>query len=89
MREAPPKGPLTPPPSHTGHRQRLRARFMQAGESALVDYELLELILFRAIPRKDVKPLAKALIAKFGDYAGVISAQPERLREVEGWARPP
>lgn len=71
-------------PSHTGHRQRLRARFMQAGETALVDYELLELVLFRAIPRRDVKPLAKALIERFGDYAGVISAPAARLREVEG-----
>ncbi len=84
MREAPPKDPLTPPPSHTGHRQRLRARFMQAGESALADYELLELILFRAIPRRDVKPLAKTLIGRFGDYASVISAPPARLREIEG-----
>ena len=83
MREAAPKQkPM--PPSHTGHRQRLRARFMQAGGEALADYELLELVLFRAIPRRDVKPLAKALISRFGDYAGVISAPTARLREFEG-----
>lgn len=71
-------------PSHTGHRDRLRGRFMAAGEAALADYELLELVLFRAIPRRDVKPLAKALIDRFGDYAGVVSAAPARLREVKG-----
>ncbi len=72
------------PPSHTGHRQRLRLRFMKAGDGALADYEMLELVLFRAIPRVDVKPLAKELLERFGDYAGVISAPPARLREVQG-----
>ena len=67
-----------------GHRQRLRDRFMEAGEEALADYELLELVLFRSIPRRDVKPLAKLLIKKFGSLAEVLSARPERLREVEG-----
>ena len=67
-----------------GHRARLRARFMSGGASALQDYELLELILFRAIPRKDVKPLAKQLLSRFHDFAGVLSATPERLREVDG-----
>jgi DNA repair protein RadC len=71
-------------PHFHGHRQRLRERFMEAGESALADYELLELVLFRAIARRDVKPLAKALIARFGCYAEVIAARPERLREIEG-----
>jgi DNA repair protein RadC len=61
----------------------LRERFLKAGGAALADYELLELLLFRAIPRRDVKPLAKALIAQFGSFAGVVSARPERLREVE------
>jgi DNA repair protein RadC len=51
---------------------------------ALADYELLELVLFRAIPRRDVKPLAKALLARFGSFAGVVAARPERLREIEG-----
>ncbi|MDE2363047.1 MAG: DNA repair protein RadC [Hyphomicrobiales bacterium] len=69
---------------YLGHRQRLRDRFMEAGDDALADYELLELILFRAIPRRDVKPLAKALVKKFGSLAETIGARPERLREVEG-----
>jgi DNA repair protein RadC len=64
-----------------GHRQRLRARFIEAGDEALADYELLELVLFRSIPRRDVKPLAKALIKKFGSFAEVITARPDRLRE--------
>ena len=66
-----------------GHRARLRARFMEAGDEALADYELLELLLFRSIPRRDVKPLAKALIKRFGSFAEVIAAPPERLREAE------
>ena len=68
-------------PHHDGHRERLRVRFMEAGASALADYELLELILFRAVPRRDVKPDAKALIAHFGSFADVISAEPALLRE--------
>ncbi|MGP0093757.1 MAG: JAB domain-containing protein [Xanthobacteraceae bacterium] len=71
-------------PHYHGHRERLRARFRAAGADALADYELLELILFRAIARRDVKPLAKALIAKFGSFAEVIAAPEERLREVKG-----
>ncbi len=71
-------------PHYAGHRQRLRERFVKAGEAGLQDYELLELVLFRAIPRRDVKPLAKALIDTFGSFAEVISAPIERLREVEG-----
>jgi DNA repair protein RadC len=67
-----------------GHRQRLRARFRDAGAGALSDYELLELVLFRAIPQRDVKPLAKELIAKFGSFAEVISASPARITEVKG-----
>ncbi len=71
-------------PHHAGHRARLRQRFMAAGARALADYELLELVLFRAIPRRDVKPLAKELIARFGSFAEVIAAEPRRLREVPG-----
>jgi DNA repair protein RadC len=71
-------------PHYYGHRQRLRQRFMQGGADALPDYELLELILFRAIPRRDVKPLAKTLLAKFGSFAAVMNASPARLREVGG-----
>jgi DNA repair protein RadC len=66
-------------PGHAGHRQRLRDRFMTGGADALPDYELLELLLFSAIPRRDTKPLAKQLIARFGDFAGVISAPPAQL----------
>jgi DNA repair protein RadC len=71
-------------PHYHGHRRRLRARFVAAGADALSDYELIELILFRAIARRDVKPLAKTLIAKFGSFAEVISAPPARLAEVDG-----
>ena len=53
-------------PHHSGHRERLRLRFMRAGSEALADYEMLELVLFRAIPRRDTKALAKRLIATFG-----------------------
>lgn len=69
---------------NAGHRERLRARFMKAGVAGVQDYELLEMILFRAIPRRDVKPLAKELIQLFGSFADVIAAQPERLQEVKG-----
>lgn len=69
---------------HTGHRQRLRNRFLKGGTTALADYELLELILFRAIPRTDVKPLAKKLLRIFGNFNEVISATPARLLEVQG-----
>ena len=66
------------------HRARLRERFMSGGAEALPDYELLELVLFRAIPRQDVKPLARALLETFGDFNRVISAAPARLRAVKG-----
>jgi len=69
-------------PHYAGHRDRLRDRFMEAGAAGLAEYELLELILFRAIPRRDVKPLAKQLIKHFGSLADVISAEPDRLREI-------
>lgn len=70
--------------SHTGHRERLRDRFIEGGATALPDYELLEMVLFRAIKRGDTKPIAKALMARFGTFAEVISAAPERLMEVKG-----
>jgi DNA repair protein RadC len=68
----------------TDHRKRLRDRFVMAGAQAFPDYELLELLLFRAIPRQDVKPLARRLLDAFGDFNGVLSASPERIAEVEG-----
>jgi DNA repair protein RadC len=72
------------PPHYHGHRDRLRERFRDAGDDALSDYELLELVLFRALPRRDVKPLAKTLIATFGSFAEVIAAPAPRLAEVKG-----
>jgi DNA repair protein RadC len=71
-------------PHFLGHRERLRERFREGGSDALPDYELLEMVLFRAIKRGDTKPVAKALLAKFGTFAEVISAAPERLMEVAG-----
>lgn len=66
------------------HRKRLRDRFMEGGPQAMPDYELLELVLFRAIPRQDVKPLARRLLDAFGDFNTVISASPARLAQVKG-----
>lgn len=66
------------------HRARLRERFMSGGAQALPDYEMLELVLFRAIPRQDVKPLARRLLDRFGDFNGVLSASPQRLKEMHG-----
>lgn len=71
-------------PHHAGHRDRLRARFSEAGGQGLADYELLELALFRSIPRRDVKPLAKALIARFGSLGGVCAAELHQLKDIKG-----
>jgi len=75
---------MTKEPHYIGHRQRLKDRFLKGGEAALADYEMLELLLFLALPRRDVKPLAKALFTKFGSFSEVISAEPARLKEVPG-----
>jgi DNA repair protein RadC len=82
---------FAPPPSaptdvnlNAGHRTRLRARFFAGGAGAMPDYELLELTLFAAVPRRDTKPLAKTLIARFGSFAEVIAAPRERLLEIPG-----
>lgn len=69
---------------HNGHRQRLREKLTLAGGDALHDYELLELYLFRAIPRRDVKPIAKDLIHRFGDLGGVAAAPVEQLVTIAG-----
>jgi DNA repair protein RadC len=69
---------------HSGHRDRLRNRFLAGGAEAMADYEMLELVLFAAIPRRDVKPLAKALIERFGNFAEVIAAPRARLLEITG-----
>jgi DNA repair protein RadC len=71
-------------PHYHGHRERLRERFYSAGPDALSDYELLEMALFPALPRRDTKPLAKSLLKKFGSFAEVIHAPEGRLREVDG-----
>jgi DNA repair protein RadC len=71
-------------PHYHGHRNRLRERFRGAGADALSDYELLEMVLFRAIPRGDVKPLAKSLVKAFGSFAETIHAPEARLREIDG-----
>ncbi len=71
-------------PHYWGHRERLRRRFLEGGQEAMPEYELLELLLFDAIPRVDVKPLAKRLLAAFGDLGGVVSAPERRLLAVEG-----
>jgi DNA repair protein RadC len=70
---------MADPVDRSGHRERLRRRFLSGGSDALADYELLELLLFQSIPRKDTKPIAKALIQAFGSFAGVIAAPPEKL----------
>jgi DNA repair protein RadC len=70
-----------PTPHYIGHRDRLRARLLERGAESLADYELMELVLFTAIPRRDVKPLAKQLIDRFGSFADVIAASPERLKQ--------
>lgn len=67
-----------------GHRARLRQRFLEAGAEALADYELLELLLFQARPRGDVKPLAKRLVARFGSFAEAVSAPVDALAQVDG-----
>ena len=71
-------------PHYHGHRERLRERFYSAGPDALSDYELLEMALFPALPRRDTKPLAKLLLKRFGSFAEVIHAPEARLREVDG-----
>ncbi len=72
------------PPHYAGHRARLRARFLKSGPDALADYELLELLLFQAIPRRDVKPLAKTLLHAFGGLPAVMNASIPDLIKIEG-----
>ncbi|MBZ0227209.1 MAG: DNA repair protein RadC [Bauldia sp.] len=72
------------PPHFLGHRERLKARFRDAGPDALPDYELIELILFQVLPRRDTKPIAKALLVRFGSFSEVLSAPEALLMEVGG-----
>lgn len=76
--------PKADKPHYSGHRDRLRARFLKSGADALADYELLELILFMAIPQRDVKPLAKELLLRFGGFAELFSAPPEEIMKTRG-----
>ncbi len=84
-------GLIDPTPVHgapvhgaDGHRERMRARLLSAGPESLADYELLEMVLYLALPRRDTKALAKALIARFGSFAGAIAAPVNELRAIKG-----
>lgn len=71
-------------PHYAGHRARLRERFVKSGAGSLPDYELVELLLFNSMPRCDVKPIAKALIKKFGSLAGILDAETDEISSVDG-----
>ena len=77
-------GPKYSPEYAKGHRERLRDRVLKGGIDGLADYELLEMLLMAAIPRKDIKPLAKDLLKDFGSYAAVLSAPIDRLLDYKG-----
>ena len=77
-------GAKTDRPHHTGHRARLKERFLKNGPDALADYELPELLLFLGIPRKDVKPLAKKLIKRYGSLGNVLASETQDLKSVPG-----
>lgn len=82
-----PASPLLSPPSPIsaeGHRARMRARLLTAGPDGVADHELLEMVLFLALPRRDTKPIARALLARFGSFAGAVSAPLADLRSIEG-----
>lgn len=79
-----PAGEAVAEPHFLEHRDWLRARFASAGGDALADFDLLELVLFRSIPRRDIKPLAKELILRFGPFAAVVAAPSHLLMEVDG-----
>ena len=79
-----PTGGFSEAPHYLGHRQRLRERFTEHGADAFPDYELLEMFLFRSVPRRDTKKMAKDLIQRFGSFAEVIGAPLERLTEISG-----
>lgn len=69
---------------HLGHRARMRAKLLAAGPDALLDHELLEMVLFLALPRRDTKPIARSLLARFGSFAGALSAPKHELAAIEG-----
>lgn len=72
------------PPSHAGHRARMRGKLLTAGPDALLDHELLEMVLFLALPRRDTKPIARALLTRFGSFANALTAPLSDLRGIEG-----
>jgi DNA repair protein RadC len=76
--------PPEPKPYFHGHRARLKEKLLNQGVEALADYELLEVLLFLALPQRDTKPLAKELLAHFGNYAAVLRASPEELMAIKG-----
>ena len=76
--------PGKPAVSADGHRARLRARFLAGGAAALAEHELIEMLLFLALPRRDTKPIARSLMARFGSFANVISASLPDLLAVDG-----
>lgn len=78
----PPEAP--PPPGHLGHRARMRERLLGSGPDSLLDHEMLEMVLFLALPRRDTKPIARDLLAAFGSYANVIAAPAQELARIEG-----
>src|ERR1700684_3258701 len=82
--DTPKKSAPAETPHYHGHRMRLRERFHNAGPDALSDYELLEMVLFTAQPRRDMKPLAKSLLKKFGSFAEAVHAPDTLLRAVDG-----
>lgn len=82
----PPPAPDPAPSGTDGHRGRMRARLLAAGPDALADHEMLEMVLFLALPRRDTKPLARALLARFGSFAGAIAAPPTELAGIDGLA---
>ena len=87
LRVEAPASPDRAPPSPVsaeGHRTRMRARLLTAGPDSVADHELLEMVLFLALPRRDTKPIARALLARFGSFAGAVSAPLADLRAVEG-----
>jgi DNA repair protein RadC len=71
-------------PDHSGHRERVRQRFLKLGGDAFEDYELLEMLLHIVIPQRDTKPLAKLLLKEFGSFSGVFSASEARLKSIKG-----
>ena len=72
------------PPGHLGHRARMREKLLKAGPDALLDHELLEMVLFLALPRRDTKPIARALLTRFGSFAAAISAPSQALSQIDG-----